>query len=343
VWEHRRIYNADWKRQQALDLEHHQVYSARIIIFDLDGTLTKSKSNLDNEMASLISKLLRLRHVAVTSGCSFQQLKNQFLRRLPRSANLCNLFLFPTCSASGYYYDRRRGRFSLAYSNLLSERAVRRIVRSFEEVFTEIGYVHPSKIYGTVFENRGSQLTFSALGQKAPLRLKRKWDPNRKKRLKIRRLLRMRLPDFEITVGGTTSIDVTRKGVNKTLCVKKLEEHLRVERKSMLFVGDALFRGGNDYIMKTTGIRCISVSGPNETKKLIRRMIQRRDTFVEETTMLGGQSPELGTSVGSRPRCRPRFNSLSLDVVSHPQVSQRLQVPFSWRCEEPTPISFVLA
>jgi hypothetical protein len=90
----------------------------------------------------------------------------------------------------------------------------------------------------------------------------------------MRRLLRTQLHNFEISIGGTTSIDVTRKGVNKTLCVKKLKEHLSAERKDMLFVGDALFRGGNDYIMKSTGIRCISVSSPNETKRLIRRIIQ---------------------------------------------------------------------
>ena len=90
----------------------------------------------------------------------------------------------------------------------------------------------------------------------------------------MRRLLRRQLPNFEVSIGGTTSIDVTKKGVNKTLCVAKLRERLSLERKDMLFIGDALFKGGNDYIMKSTGIRCISVSGPQETKKLIRRIIQ---------------------------------------------------------------------
>jgi HAD superfamily hydrolase (TIGR01484 family) len=246
----------------------------KIIIFDLDGTLTKSKSNLDQEMASLIRELLRLRYVAVTSGCSFQQFENQFLSGLPKSISLWNLFLFPTCSASGYYYDRKHDCFSQAYKNLLRVRDVKKILRSFQRVFAEIRYAHPAKTYGPVFENRGSQLTFSALGQKAPLRFKQKWDPNQQKRLRMRRLLRKQLPNFEISIGGTTSIDVTRKGVNKTLCVEKLRERLSAERKDMLFVGDALFKGGNDYIMKSTGIRCISVSGPKETKKLIRRIIQ---------------------------------------------------------------------
>lgn len=246
----------------------------KIIIFDLDGTLTKSKSNLDKEMATFICELLRRRYVAVTSGCSFKQFETQFLSKMPKGTNLRNLFLFPTCSASGYYYDTRRGSFSRAYSNLLPKHAIKRIVHSFEAVFKETGYVHPKKTFGQVFENRGSQLTFSALGQKAPLRLKQKWDPERKKRLKIRRLLKMHLPNFEISIGGTTSIDVTRKSVNKTLCVKKLEKRLCVDRKDMLYVGDALFRGGNDYIMRSTSIRCISVSGPEETKTLIRRIIE---------------------------------------------------------------------
>jgi len=246
----------------------------RITIFDLDGTLAKSKSKLDKEMATLICELLRQGYVAVTSGCSFQQFETQFLSKLPKRANLRNLYLFPTCSASGYYYDIRRGRFSRAYTNLISKHATERIVRSFEIVFKEIGYIRPEKMYGEIFENRGSQLTFSALGQKAPLRIKQKWDPNQKKRLRIRRHLKRHLPNCEITIGGTTSIDVTKKGVNKTLCVKKLKKRLNVEQKNMLYVGDALFRGGNDYVMKSTGIKCISVSDPEETKTLIRKIIQ---------------------------------------------------------------------
>jgi len=246
----------------------------KIIIFDLDGTLTKSKSSLDREMASLICELLRRRHVAVASGCSFQQFETQFLSKLPGRANLGNLSLFPTCSASGYYYDTKRGRFSRAYSNLLPRRAVKRVVESFETVFKEIGYVQPKKTYGPVFENRGSQLTFSALGQKAPLHLKQKWDPKQKKRLRIRRLLKKYLPGFEVSIGGTTSIDVTRKDVNKTLCVRKLKARLGVEKKHMLYVGDALFKGGNDYIMRSTNITCIPVSSPKDAKMLIRRIIR---------------------------------------------------------------------
>jgi phosphomannomutase len=252
----------------------NDISDRKIVIFDLDGTLTKSKSDIDREMASLVAELLKLKFVAVTSGCSYQQFETQFVRGLPRGTNLSNLYLFPTNSAAGYYYDDRGGRFVRVYQKSLSLKDARRILKAFESVFAQTDYQPPRKTYGPVFENRGSQLTFSALGQKAPLRFKRKWDPHQKKRLKIRRLLKRQLPEFQVSIGGTTSIDVTRKGVDKTLCVRKLREHLNLNLRDMLFVGDALYPGGNDHIMKSTGIKCVQVSGPEETKALIRRIIQ---------------------------------------------------------------------
>jgi HAD superfamily hydrolase (TIGR01484 family) len=245
----------------------------RVIMFDLDGTLAKSKSPLDQEMASLLRELLEARYVAVVSGGALHQFKIQFLHELPKDSNFRNLFLFPTSSATGYYYDRKRRRFFKAYSHTLSKSDAKRIMDAFNRAFRDIGYGQPKKTYGPVLENRGSQVTFSALGQKAPLNLKQRWDPNQKKRLRIRAALQEYLPEFEITIGGTTSIDVTKKGVNKTLCVKKLEERLGVRRKQMLYVGDALYKGGNDYIMRSTKIRCVPVTGPEETKKLIRRIV----------------------------------------------------------------------
>ena len=246
----------------------------RVIIFDLDGTLAESKSSLDEEMASLIRDLLRQRYVAVASGGAFPQFKKQFLSKLPRNTKFRNLFLFPTNSASGYYYNTKLRRFLRAYNYLLTKHDAKRIVQAFETVFKQLNYVQPRKTYGPVLENRGSQVTFSALGQKAPLCLKQKWDPKQKKRLRIRKRLKKYLQSFEVSIGGTTSIDVTKKGVNKTLCVKKLNQRLGVSKKHMMYVGDALFRGGNDYIMRNTKITCIPVSNPTETKRLIKRLIE---------------------------------------------------------------------
>jgi len=224
-------------------------------------------------MAILVSELLRHRCVAVASGGAFEQFELQFLAKLPTNANFSNLFLFPTNCASGYYYDNKLGRFQKAYDIRLGEREVKCIFRSFQAAFDEMGYVQPERTYGAILENRGSQVTFSALGQKAPLHLKERWDPHQRKRQRIRKLLKKYLPGFEISIGGTTSIDVTKKGVNKTLCVKKLQQRLHIGKKDMLYVGDALFKGGNDYIMKSAKITCAAVSNAEATKRLIRRII----------------------------------------------------------------------
>ena len=41
----------------------------------------------------------------------------------------------------------------------------------------------------------------------------------------------------------------------------------------MVFIGDALYVGGNDYAVKLAGVESISTSGPEETKSLLRGII----------------------------------------------------------------------
>jgi HAD superfamily hydrolase (TIGR01484 family) len=77
------------------------------------------------------------------------------------------------------------------------------------------------------------------------------------------------LPEFEVRIGGTTSIDVTKKGIDKAFGVLRIIERLHIDKEDVVFVGDALFEGGNDYAVKSLGIRCIETSGPQETLKII--------------------------------------------------------------------------
>jgi hypothetical protein len=41
----------------------------------------------------------------------------------------------------------------------------------------------------------------------------------------------------------------------------------------MIYVGDALFVGGNDYPAEQAGVISIPVRGPNETKRVIETII----------------------------------------------------------------------
>jgi hydroxymethylpyrimidine pyrophosphatase-like HAD family hydrolase len=129
------------------------------------------------------------------------------------------------------------------------------------------------KVWGEVIEDRGSQITFSALGQQAPLEEKEKWDPDFSKRKKIKAILDGLIPEFSVRLGGSTSIDVTRPGIDKAYGIGKLRDILGISLKEMIFIGDALFPGGNDYPAEEAGVACIRVRGPNETKPVTEAII----------------------------------------------------------------------
>lgn len=239
-----------------------------LIVFDLDGTLAPSKSPLENDMSELLFRLLGSKKVAVISGGGYQQFETQFLVRLPTTGDrLNNLFLLPTSGTKLYAW---RGTWCEQYAEHLSPKEKEQIMTTLNEALRATGFATAEKTFGQRIEDRGSQITFSALGQEAPLPLKSAWDPAHAKRQKIVDLMRSKIPQFDIRIGGTTSIDITRRGVNKGYGIRKLEDYLKIPIGRMLFVGDALFQGGNDYPAKATGIDCIQVKGPEETKELIR-------------------------------------------------------------------------
>lgn len=243
----------------------------KLIVFDLDGTLTKSKSDADKEMVLLLGRLLQVKKVAVIGGGKFLQFKRQFLAKLDYPPELFqNLFLFPTTSTSFY---RHKNGWKKVYEKKLSSREKKKILYAFKEALRLAGYKKPKKTYGTIIEDRGTQIAFSALGQKTPLNLKKKWNRENDIRPVIIRLLKKRLPTFEVHSGGLTTVDVTRKGIDKAYGIRQIKKYLKIPIKDMLFVGDALYPGGNDYAALKTGVDYFRVSSPTETKKLIKAIV----------------------------------------------------------------------
>lgn len=251
-----------------------------LIVFDLDGTLTETKSNLTADMARDLIALLKKKKVAVIGGGTYLQFKTQFISRLRcPPALLSQLFLFPTTATSFYRY---RNGWKNVYELKLSSRDRAKVKKAFRDVLKQIKYVPPPKVYGKVIEDRGSQITFSALGQDVVAKLgekgvllKKKWThKNTPLKLKIAKLVAQQLPQLEVRASGFTSIDVTRKGIDKEYGIQQIRKYLLVPIKKMLFVGDAIFPGGNDYAAVRTGVQYIKVSGPRETKKLIGFLCQ---------------------------------------------------------------------
>jgi phosphomannomutase len=241
----------------------------RLIVFDLDGTLAKSKSSIDAEMSGLLHSLLGVVKAAVISGGAWPQFEAQVVSKLPRDERLKELSILPTCGAQFFAYD---GSWTRLYAEDLTPDERRTIVDALKNALAASGFA-AERVWGDVIEDRGSQVTFSALGQQAPLEAKASWDPDQVKRRKIKAILDPLLPGFSVRFGGTTSIDVTRLGIDKGYGIHKLRDVLGVPLTEMLFIGDALYPGDNDRPAKDAGVTSIQVRDPEETKRVVETLV----------------------------------------------------------------------
>jgi phosphomannomutase len=251
--------NADKKRVQM----------KKLVVFDLDGTLAQSKSSLDAEMGTLLSTLLGVVKVAIISGGNWPQFQEQLLANLPLDNRLVHLSLLPTCGTQFYVY---KSSWQKLYSEDFTDEQKAKIIGSLKKAIEQSG-LGAHHFWGEPIEDRGSQITFSALGQQAPLEEKKKWDPDFAKRKKIKTILDTFIPEFSVRLGGATSIDVTKPGIDKGYGIRKLRDILGIAIEEMLFVGDALFPGGNDYPAKEAGVVSIQVRDPDETKRVIEAVL----------------------------------------------------------------------
>ena len=241
----------------------------KLVVFDLDGTLAPSKSTLDAEMAALMNKLLSFIKVAVISGGNWPQFQKQVLAHLTSDERLKNLSLLPTCGTQFYKYETGWDRI---YAEDFTPEQKQKIISSLKKAIEQSG-LKAEKTWGEVIEDRGSQITFSALGQQAPLEEKKKWDPDFTKRKKMKAILDPLIPEFSVRLGGATSIDVTNHGIDKAYGIRKLRDILGISIEEMIFIGDALFPGGNDYPAEKAGVVSIRVKDPNYTKLVIETII----------------------------------------------------------------------
>lgn len=246
----------------------------KVIAFDLDDTLAITKSPISDRMAELLGKLLESHQVCVISGGSFEQFQKQVINNVKVADHLLsNFHMMPTCGTRYYRYDDISKEWKTIYEEDIPDKDKKRIIDSLTKAAEECGYLEKNP-YGDIVEDRLSQITFSACGQQAPPEIKYAWDPDMVKRQKIREIVVEELSDYEVRIGGTTSIDVTRPGIDKAYGMEKLIQELEIGKEEILFVGDKLDEGGNDYPVKAFGIDTIAVDGWEETALVIETIIK---------------------------------------------------------------------
>ncbi len=235
------------------------------IAFDLDDTLAPSKSRVPDELGHLLMEIARHIPVCVISGGAFPQFEAQLLGALHGAPEeFANLHLMPTCGTK--YFTYASGRWAMVYSEDLTADEVARATAALEREARDLGLWEPAeRTFGERIENRGSQVTFSALGQEAPVDLKHAWDADGRKREALRERIQKDLPDLEVRAGGSTSIDVTRRGIDKAYGIREFARIIGVDFPDILFVGDRLEPGGNDFPVIALGVATRAVTGPDDT------------------------------------------------------------------------------
>lgn len=244
----------------------------RLVAFDLDDTLAPSKSAIDPRMGDLLLALAARVEVAIISGGQLAQFTTQVVDRLPDAATDVreSIHLLPTCGTQ--YYRLTAHGVRTVYAHALDDDEKARALTAIEQEARRLGYWE-SQTWGPILEDRGSQITFSALGQQAPLKAKSAWDPTGEKKNTLRAAVAALLPDLEVRSGGSTSVDITHRGIDKAYGMRQLSEQTGIGLDDMLFVGDRLDPDGNDYPVLALGVPCHAVTGWEDTAAFLDDLI----------------------------------------------------------------------
>ncbi len=244
----------------------------RLVAFDLDDTLAPSKAPLPDPVAEALRRLLAVTEVCVISGGQIVQFRTQVVERLGElpGESAARLHLMPTCGTQ--YWRLGEEGLECVYAEDLTDDQKSRAMSAVEQESRRLG-LWAAETWGPPLEDRGSQITYSALGQQAPLDAKRAWDPTGEKKNALRAAVQALLPDLEVRSGGSTSVDITRRGIDKAYGMQRLREVTGIPFEDMLFVGDRLDPDGNDYPVKSTGVRTRAVEGWEETVEVIAAVV----------------------------------------------------------------------
>lgn len=250
----------------------------KLIAFDVDGTLVPSKSPINDLMAELLNLLLQKFKVCIISGGKYEIFEQNILSNsIFDVKNFKNLHLMPTCGTR--YYIFKKNQWHKVYSEDFTQDEKQRIIKALNLALDELNY-REKTIYGELIEDRESQITLSALGQdivqelgEKGLELKEAWDPDNHKKEDIQKFVSPLLSDFEVKIGGLTSIDITKPGIDKAYGMKKLMEYLHLKKQDILFIGDRLKEGGNDYPVKALGIDSLEIDSWQQTAIAIQAIL----------------------------------------------------------------------
>ena len=230
----------------------------RHIFFDLDNTLTRSRSSITPAMREALENLrASKRDIIVVSGAAVEQAISQ-------TENFPALYLGQTGNHA-YDADEKKELWRESLSPIEKE-----------DIFTHIASIpRPWKVKdeSDLIEDRGSQISYSMLGHHEDVPTKEEFDPGGARRRAMLAEHPFVSDTLEVKVGGTTTFDYIRKGKHKGSNVTRLIEEKGWKKNECVYVGDALYPGGNDEAV--VGVIDVQpVNNPDGTLAFIQEILR---------------------------------------------------------------------
>ena len=252
-----------------------------IVLFDMDGTLTPARLPIQQEMIDALKKLSKKAYIGIVSGSPWQYIEEQMGETWlsPDGLDASRLIIMP-CNGTQVYHSKDTSKeYQLSYGVSMRDHleTTRTTPDAYREITTNIlelqlysirKYDHP--VTGNFLSYRGSMVNWCMIGRDASHEERAtfvKEERQRKIREHLRECLRVRLDasglhSIDLTLGGSTSIDIFPVGWDKTHALN------HTGNAQVWFVGDKCMPGGNDHALYSKlapSGRAKQVDSPAET------------------------------------------------------------------------------
>lgn len=233
--------------------------------FDLDKTLTKSRSPMDAEHRPLFRKLCETRDVAIMSGGNEQQIREQTTSEFDG--------MYYALGQSGNHAVDKAG--AELWNDVLSPDQVSAILEFIEQLKQH--FAIDVKDPNDLVENRGAQISYSVIGFHEDTEKKYAFDPDDSRRAAALRAMPTAVTvlnnaGVEVVPAGTTTYNFMALGRHKGYNVRRFIDHMNWQASECVYVGDALFPGGNDSSVIGV-IPTHAVQSPDDTFSFIKEML----------------------------------------------------------------------
>jgi phosphomannomutase len=267
----------------------------KVFYFDMDGTLTPHRQQINNDMIDQLRKLMKFGTISIVTGSKITDIEYQLnlkkLKEILTERELNKLVLMPCNGTKLYQWSLGLNDWVMIdgvtmknNSHIDLQKLYRAIIKCQQILLDKENYMGEFEIQPDFIDYRGSLVNWSPIGRSSSLS-QRQLFINLDNRVGLRDyainlLQSMLLSDknmseqIEIAKGGQTSMDIYPRGWDKTFGLWHFKD------KDHWFIGDACEAGQNDHQIylavkhKYGRLQSFKTTGPDKTYEIINSILE---------------------------------------------------------------------